>query len=340
MLHASSLFASAPPTLWRLQKALEDVRAVSERIETLGGFPNQLISAFSSRRSALRPDRGASRLSPGPDPAHAGHYAARNKGAVDRQLRRALCGLRAMAFLRSLRGRYRGADNGALAELVVGPVVTALQALRGVALAVAAGVMAEIGDIRRFDNPRQLMAYLGLVPGERSSGEKRRPTSITKAGSIVARKLIVEAAWAYRMPAKVGQGMQRRHEGPPRENPLHRMEGASPTLRAISANAGETEEGADRAHRRCPGTRRVHLGDRLLGLADESYWLIGRQGKRGRRGDGQGVGAGWGNPPPKIGSGNSDLRGSDRGSPTTHIWHAVANPRIRNCSTVAKAPAP
>ena len=93
--------------------------------------------------------------------------------------------------------------------------------------------------------------------------------------------------------------MQRRHEGPPRENPLHRMEGASPTLRAISANAGETEEGADRAHRRCPGTRRVHLGDRLLGLADESYWLIGRQGKRGRRGDGQGVGAGWGNLSPE-----------------------------------------
>jgi len=93
------------------------------------------------------------------------------------------------------------------------PVVTALQALRGVALAVAAGVMAEIGDITRFDNPRQLMAYLGLVPGERSSGEKRRPTGITKAGSIIARKLIVEAAWAYRMPAKVGQGMQRRHEG-------------------------------------------------------------------------------------------------------------------------------
>jgi transposase len=95
----------------------------------------------------------------------------------------------------------------------LGPVVTALQALRGVALAVAAGVMAEIGDIRRFDNPRQLMAYLGRVPGERSSGETRRPTSITKAGSIVARKLIVEGAWAYRMPAKVGRGMQRRHEG-------------------------------------------------------------------------------------------------------------------------------
>lgn len=68
-------------------------------------------------------------------------------------------------------------------------------ALRGVALAVAAGVAAEVGDMRRFDNPRQLMAYLGLVPGEHSSGETRRPTGITKAGSTIARRLIAEAAW-------------------------------------------------------------------------------------------------------------------------------------------------
>jgi transposase len=100
-----------------------------------------------------------------------------------------------------------------LPDWSLGPVVEALLALRGVAFAVATGVVAEVGDLRRFDNPRQLMAYLGLVPGERSSGENRRPTSITKSGSIVARKLIVEAAWAYRLPAKVGQAMQRRQEG-------------------------------------------------------------------------------------------------------------------------------
>jgi transposase len=66
--------------------------------------------------------------------------------------------------------------------------------------------------MRRFDNPRQLMAYVGLVPGEHSSGETRRPTSITKAGSIIARRLLVEAAWAYRMPAKIGQAMYQRQE--------------------------------------------------------------------------------------------------------------------------------
>jgi transposase len=97
-------------------------------------------------------------------------------------------------------------------EWSLGPVVEALQALRGVAIAVAAGVVAEVGDMRRFDNPRQLMAYLGLIPGERSSGQTRRLTSITKAGSTVARRLIVEAAWSYRMPAKIGPAMQKRQQ--------------------------------------------------------------------------------------------------------------------------------
>lgn len=97
-------------------------------------------------------------------------------------------------------------------EWSLGPVVDALQALRGVALVVAAGVVAEIGDMRRFEHPRQLMAFLGLVPGEHSSGSKRKLTGITKAGSIVARQLIVEAAWAYRMPAKIGQTIMLRQQ--------------------------------------------------------------------------------------------------------------------------------
>lgn len=97
-------------------------------------------------------------------------------------------------------------------EWSLGPVVEALQALRGVALVVAAGVVAEIGDMRRFDNPRQLMAFIGLVPGEHSSGSKRKLTGITKAGSVVARRLIVEASWSYRMPAKVGQAMMLRQQ--------------------------------------------------------------------------------------------------------------------------------
>lgn len=84
------------------------------------------------------------------------------------------------------------------------PLVTALQALRGVALIVAVTVVAEIGDLSRFENPKQLMAYIGLVPGEYSSGAKTRPRGITKAGNGCVRRVLFEAAWNYRHPAKVG----------------------------------------------------------------------------------------------------------------------------------------
>lgn len=83
------------------------------------------------------------------------------------------------------------------------PVVEALQALRGVKFIVAMTVVAEVGDLTRFDNPRQLMAYLGLVPSEHSSGNKRHLGAITKAGNTHARRVLVESAWAYRHPAKV-----------------------------------------------------------------------------------------------------------------------------------------
>src|SRR5262245_32370517 len=63
------------------------------------------------------------------------------------------------------------------------PVVEALQALRGVQFTVAVTVIAELGDLTRFDNPRQLMSYLGLTPSEYSSGERRRQGSITKTGN-------------------------------------------------------------------------------------------------------------------------------------------------------------
>jgi transposase len=77
------------------------------------------------------------------------------------------------------------------------PVVDALQALRGVSFATAVGLVTEIGDIRRFTHPRELMAYLGLVPSEYSSGPSVRRGGITKAGNPHARRLLAEAAWAY-----------------------------------------------------------------------------------------------------------------------------------------------
>jgi transposase len=96
------------------------------------------------------------------------------------------------------------------------PVVEALQALRGVQFTVAVTIVAELGDLTRFENPRQLMKYLGLIPSEYSSGEQRRQGSITKAGNTHARRVLVEGAWAYRYPAKVSQHLQLRLETQPK----------------------------------------------------------------------------------------------------------------------------
>jgi len=92
------------------------------------------------------------------------------------------------------------------------PVVDALQALRGVQFTIAVTTVAELGDLTRFDTPRQLMAYLGLIPSESSSGERRRQGSITKAGNTHARQALVEGAWAYRYLAKVSRHLQLRLE--------------------------------------------------------------------------------------------------------------------------------
>ena len=96
------------------------------------------------------------------------------------------------------------------------PVVEALQALRGVQFTVAVTLVAELGDLTRFDNPRQLMKYLGLIPSEYSSGERRRQGTITKAGNSHARRVLVEGAWAYRYPAKVSRHLQLRLEQLPK----------------------------------------------------------------------------------------------------------------------------
>jgi transposase len=100
-----------------------------------------------------------------------------------------------------------------LRDWSLAPVVRALQALRGIALVNAATIIAELGDLTRFANPRHLMAYLGLVPAEQSSGQRRRQGGITKAGNGAARRLLIEAAWCYRFPARVSRELLLRQEG-------------------------------------------------------------------------------------------------------------------------------
>jgi transposase len=98
----------------------------------------------------------------------------------------------------------------------VPPVVEALQAVRGVPCTVAVTMVAEVGDLTRFDPPRARMKCLGLTPSEYASGERRPQGSMTKAGNTHARRALVEGAWAYRDPAKVSRHLPRRRETQPK----------------------------------------------------------------------------------------------------------------------------
>jgi transposase len=113
--------------------------------------------------------------------------------------------------------RITGRIRDLLPSWSMGPVVQALQAMRGLSLVAASALVAEVGDMRRFANPRQLMAYVGLVPSERSSGTTVRRGGITKTGSGLARRMLVEGAWTYRLPARVSPQMTPRLAGLPRE---------------------------------------------------------------------------------------------------------------------------
>jgi transposase len=96
------------------------------------------------------------------------------------------------------------------------PIIRAIQALRGVKFTVAVGLMAKLGELARFASPPQVMAWLGMTPSEHSSGDRRRQGSITKCGNSYARRLLIEAAWAYRYPPKVSPTIKIRHEGLPK----------------------------------------------------------------------------------------------------------------------------
>jgi transposase len=104
-----------------------------------------------------------------------------------------------------------------IAELVqtwsLRPVVEALQALRGVKLLTAVTVVAEVADFARFETAPKLMAYLGLVPSEHSSGDKRRRGGITRCGNASVRTLLVESAWNNRFRPKVSRELKKRQEG-------------------------------------------------------------------------------------------------------------------------------
>ena len=97
-----------------------------------------------------------------------------------------------------------------LATWSLRPTAGALMSLRGVATITAMTILAELGDLTRFDSPRQLVSFLGLAPGEYSSGTRRRQGAITRTGNGHVRRLLTEAAWAYRFPARKTAHMRRK----------------------------------------------------------------------------------------------------------------------------------
>ncbi|WP_336275334.1 IS110 family transposase [Vreelandella indica] len=105
----------------------------------------------------------------------------------------------------------------ALPQWSLAPVVEALVALRGIDKLAAMVLMAELGDISRFDTPRELMAFLGLVPSEHSSGSRRRQGAVTLTGNRYARRMLVESAWSYRFPARQTMHLKRKAAGAPEE---------------------------------------------------------------------------------------------------------------------------
>ena len=121
--------------------------------------------------------------------------------------------------------RLEEAIRAAVQDWSLAKVVTALMAMRGMDLISAATFLAEVGALSRFQTPRQLMAYLGLVPSEESTGDTIKRGSITKTGNRRARRMLLECSWSYQHPARVGRAKQ------------HKVDAAPPAVREIAWKA-------------------------------------------------------------------------------------------------------
>ena len=229
------------------------------------------------------------------------------------------------------------------------PVIAAYQALRGVAFLSAVTFAAAIGDVRRFDSPRRLMAHLGPVPAESSTGERVRRGGITKAGNGRARRVRIEGAWSYRFRARMSRLLEGRQAGPPKAvreiawKAQVRLCGGwgGPPRRYRKLMARGKRQGVVTSATACDG--RLPVGDRprsgaaargLIGSRDNETRPTGDRSRPDRHTLLRTAG---GRAP--AGEPSSELCGrprrrplADRGSPGRTHGNAVANPRIRVCS--------
>jgi len=161
------------------------------------------------------------------------------------------------------RDRLTAQIEAMLPDWTLVPVVAALQTMRGMALVNAATLVAELGDLSRFANPRQLRAYLGLVPSEHSSGAGTRRGGLTKAGNSAARRLLIEAAWTYYFPARLGRELLPWQEEQP--TPIREIawKATAQTVHALSQARPHRQARQCRHRRDRPRAGRLCLGHRL-----------------------------------------------------------------------------
>jgi transposase len=159
-------------------------------------------------------------------------------------------------------GRLEQAIRAALPGWSLAPTAIALMALRGIDLIAATSLLAEIGDLTRFCSPRELMAWLGMVPSEHSTGEHVRRGAITKAGNRRARSMLVECAWSYRHPPRVGA------------DKLAKVEAAPPAVRDIAWKAQTRLSARYRALRRAGKLENVAITAVARELA-AFIWAVG-----------------------------------------------------------------
>ena len=177
------------------QEAMRDLTRAREDMKALQTKARQRLGAFLLRHSRIYP--GKSRWTQ----AHTNWLA---KQSFDTPVQQVVFQDYVDACQKTSR-RVAELDDQirtAAASWSLAPMVEALISLRGLDVLSAVTVLAELGDITRFDNPRQLMSFLGLVPSEHSSGQRRRTGAITKTGNGHVRRVLIEAAWNDRFPAR------------------------------------------------------------------------------------------------------------------------------------------
>ncbi|MEQ5803506.1 IS110 family transposase [Halomonas sp. H10-9-1] len=200
------------------QEAIRDLTRAREDMKAAELRARQRLNAFLLRHSKIYP--GKSKWIPA-------HFRWLETVRFDTPVQQIVL-QEYIESVREAQRRVAGLEKqmrAALPAWSLAPVVESVQAMRGVSLITAMTVLAELGDITRFDSPRQLMAYLGLVPSEHSSGGSRRQGGITKTGNGHVRRVLVEAAWSYRFPARKTRIIEQRAEK------------TSPTVQAIAWEA-------------------------------------------------------------------------------------------------------